>query len=157
MRKLLFISLRAQEKIVMEAGTAIALQSVKEVRAADVKYGDKVDFRTIYDINIKGHEVLPAGYIITGSVMQARKSSMAGTKGRLVIKIDNLILPDGQEVPLSNKEISISGKNRTPLSVISFLFLCWPGIFIPGTKAVMPENYEVETYVLSDTTINMDW
>ena len=41
-------------------------------------------------------------------------------------------------------------KNRTPLAVVLGC-LVWPCIFIPGTKAQMPQGYEVEAMVASNT------
>lgn len=163
MRKLLFIlvlfsaqSLIAQEKLVIDAGTVLTLHSVKEVLAREVKHGDKVLFKTAYDTYVQGRKILPAGYIVKGTVQRARKSGVAGTKGLLDISIDNLVLPNGQHVALSDRMISIEGKNRTPAVLVATLFI-WPCIFISGSKAVMPEGYEVDVHVQSNTTINFNW
>ncbi|MBQ3189377.1 MAG: hypothetical protein IJA04_05760 [Bacteroidaceae bacterium] len=145
----------SQSSVTIKAGTIVPLQSVKQIKAADVNEGEIVDFRVISDIIIDKHIAIPRGTIAKGVVNEAKKSSLAGTKGRLVINVNNLILPSGEQVFFSNTTARIYGKNRTPLAVITSLFL-WPCIFIPGTKAVMPEGYEIHAIVAANTEIGID-
>ncbi len=99
--------------------------------------------------------VIQRGTVVQGKVAEAKKSSIAGTKGRLKIYINNMFLPSGDPLYFVNTQVSIYGKNRTPLSIITALFV-WPCIFIPGSKAVMPEGYEVQAMVASNTEVNVD-
>ena len=145
----------AQKNVTVKAGTVVPLQAVKQVKAADVNEGETVDFRVVSDIIVDNSIAIPRGTIAKGVVSEAKKSSLAGTKGRLVINISNLILPSGDHVYFSNTAVRVYGKNRTPVAVVTGLFV-WPCIFIPGTKAVMPEGYEVQAIVTAnaDITIN---
>lgn len=61
----------------------------------------------------------------------------------------------GEPIYFSNTEVRINGKNRTPLAVITGLFI-WPCLFIPGTRAEMPAGYEVQATVAANTTINVE-
>lgn len=142
----------AQKNVTIKAGTIVPLQAVKQVKAADVNEGETVDFRVVSDILVDNHIAIPRGTIAKGVVNEAKKSSLAGTKGRLVITISNLILSSGQQIFFSNTAARIYGKNRTPLAVVTALFV-WPCIFIPGTKAVMPEGHEVQAVVAANTEI----
>lgn len=144
----------AQKKVTLKTGTIIPLQSVRQVKAADVNEGEYVDFRVVNDIMVDNHVVIEKGTIVKGVVNEACKSTIAGTKGRLVININQITLASGEHVYCSNSAARIYGKNRTPLAVITGLFV-WPGIFIPGTKAVMPEGYEVHAYVAANTEISV--
>ena len=144
----------AQKSVTVKAGTIVPLQSVKQVKAADVNEGETVDFRVITDIVVDNSIAIPKGTIAKGVVNTAKKSSLAGTKGRLVININNLILPSGDHIYFSNTAARIYGKNRTPLAVVTALFV-WPCIFIPGTKAVMPEGYEVQAVVAANTEVKI--
>ena len=83
---------------------------------------------------------------------EARRSTVAGTKGRLVITINNMLLPNGEPLYFTNTDVRVYGKNRTPLAVVLGLF-CWPCVLIPGSKAVMPAGYEVQATVATNTTI----
>lgn len=142
----------AQKKVTLKAGTIVPLQAVKQIKAADVNEGETVDFRVIHNIKVNDEILIPQGTIAKGVVSEAKKSSLAGTKGRLVININNIIHPTGEYIYFSNTSVRIYGQNRTPLSVVTALFV-WPCIFIPGTKAVMPEGYEVQAVVASNTDL----
>lgn len=150
---LLCVQLSNAQEITLKAGTIIPLQSVNQVKAADVYEGQMVDFRVTQDIVVDGICVIPRGYLVKGKVMEARKSSIAGTKGRLVININSMHLPNGEPVFFTNTDARIYGKNRTPLAVVTGVFI-WPCLFIPGTKAVMPSGYDVQATVASNITIN---
>ncbi len=136
----------------IKAGTIVPLQAVNTIKAADVEEGQSVPFRVSQDVIVNGVCAVQRGTLVKGKVTEAKKSSIAGTKGRLGINVNNLILPSGDPLFFTNADIRISGKNRTPLAVITGLFI-WPCIFIPGSKAVMPAGYEVQATVASNTTI----
>ena len=140
------------QEVTLKAGTIIPLQSVNQVKSANVDEGQMVDFRVTQDIIVDGICVIPRGYLVKGKVIEARKSSLAGTKGRLVINISSMNLPSGESVFFTNTDVRINGKNRTPLAVVTGLFV-WPCIFIPGTKAVMPSGYDVQATVASNISI----
>ncbi len=145
----------AQKSITIKAGTIVPLQAVKQIKAADVNEGEIVDFQVTHDIIIDNYIAIPRGTMAKGIVNEAKKSSIAGTKGRLVININNLILPSGEQIFFSNTTVRIYGKNRTPLAVVSAIIFP-PCIFIPGTKAVMPQGYEVLAYVAANTEIKIE-
>ena len=134
----------AQEVVTIKAGTVIPMQAVRTVKAADVE-----------DIVVKGVTVIPKGTPVKGTVSEAKKSTIAGTKGRLIVNISRMNLPNGDPIFFSNTVVNISGNNRTPLAVVTALFV-WPCIFIPGTKAVMPEGYEVMGMVASNVDVTVE-
>ena len=132
----------------------VYLQAIQTVKARDVEIGDDVKFRVANNVMSKGEVVIPAGVIATGIVSEAKKSSLAGTKGILSIDIKSLLLDDGTIVPLTGN-VRVTGKNRTPLAVITGIFL-WPCIFIPGTKAVLTEGYDARATVIANTEVPSD-
>lgn len=144
----------AQTKTVMlKTGTQVELKSVKTIMAREVEIGDNVKFEVVSDVKQSGNLLIPAGTMADGVVTEAKKSSLAGTKGKLCIDIKNLTLSDGTKVPLTGN-VRVSGKNRTPLAVITGVFI-WPCIFIPGTKAVLTEGYNTTATVLSNTEVTV--
>ena len=144
----------AQKQVTIKAGTIIPMQSINNVKAADVSEGQTVDFQVMQDILVDEVCVIPRGSLVKGKVSEARKSTIAGTKGRLHITIDRMNLENGEPLFFSNTEVRIYGKNRTPLAVVLGC-LAWPCIFIPGTKAVMPAGYEVHATVASNMTVKL--
>lgn len=144
----------AQTKTVMlKTGTQVDLKSVKTIMAREVEIGDNVKFEVVSDVKQSGNLLIPAGAMADGVVTEAKKSSLAGTKGKLCIDIKSLTLSDGTKVPLTGT-VRLSGKNRTPLAVITGVFI-WPCIFIPGTKAVLTEGYNTTATVLSNTEVTV--
>lgn len=148
----LVLSLNAQQKVTIKAGTIVPLLSVKQVKAADVEDGQAVDFRVAQDVKVNDICAIPQGTLVKGKVLEARKSTVGGTKGKLVISINSLTLPDGNPLFFSNSEVRVYGHNRTPVAVVVGLFTLF-GFLIPGSKAVLPANYEVQAYVASNTEI----
>lgn len=140
------------QKAVLKAGTAIPLQSVESIYARNVEVGQDVMFRVVSDVMADGKVVIPQGTIARGKVEEAKKSSLAGTKGRLTISVSNITLASGQQI-FVNKTLNFNGKNRTPLAVVTALFI-WPCIFIPGSAAYMPEGYTTTVLTISNSEID---
>lgn len=151
---LLACSLQA-ENVTLKAGTMVPLKAQSTVYAKQVEIGDQVKFTVIADIKADGKVVIPVGTVAYGKVTEAKKSSLAGTKGRLSINMDYLLLGTGERVYLSGGEVRITGKNRTALSVALTVLCVWPCIFIPGTKAVMPAGYEVDASIANNVEITL--
>ena len=143
------------QEVTIKAGTIVPLQAVNAVKAADVDEGQKVSFRVSRDINVDGVTAIPYGTLVSGKVYEAKKSSWFGTRGRLGIKIDEIQLPSGESIPLQNGDIYIKGKNRTALSVTLCVLVVWPACFICGSKAEMPNGYEIQANVAANTVINV--
>lgn len=137
------------KEIVLNAGTAIPIQIVSPVKAADLSIGQSVDFKVNRDVIVDGITVIPYGTPVKGIVYKAKKSSWWGTKGKLGISIYNVTLPNGVSIPLNNGDIYVTGTNRTTLSVLLFLFVSIPACFICGSKAQIPMGYEIMASVAS--------
>lgn len=142
----------AQKKVTVKAGTIIPLLSVQETKAADVSEGQMIDFRVACDVIVDNVTVISQGAIAKGKVIEARKSTVGGTKGKLIISINSLLLPNGNPLYFSNSDVRMYGHNRTPVAVVVGLFTGF-GFLIPGSKAVLPANYEVQATVAANTDI----
>ena len=130
-------------KLELRAGTEIPIRIVSPVKAADVKVGQTVSFKLSRDIVVNGVTLLPYGTAVKGVVYEAKKSSWWGTKGRLGIRIDNISMPNGAQIPLSDGNVYVTGTNRTALSVLLFCFVCIPACAICGSRAEIPAGYEI--------------
>ena len=150
----LSLSTFAQKEVTVKAGTIVPLQIVNPTKAADVKKGQKVAFRVARDIMVEGVTAIPYGTTVNGTVYEAKKSSWWGTKGRLGIKIDEIVTPNNEVVPLTNGDVYVTGKNRTTLSVVCALFV-WPACFICGSKAEIPAGYEIQANVAANTQVKV--
>ncbi len=142
------------KNIIVRTGTVVDLQALKTIYAKNAEIGDNVDFKVISDIKQNGTVVIPSGTIAKGVITEAKKSSLAGTKGRLCIDFKYIIMADGTQIPLSGNT-RVVGKNRTPLAVITAVFV-WPCIFIPGTKAVLTEGHKATATILANTEVPVE-
>ena len=149
------LSAFAQKEVTVKAGTLVPLQVVNPTKAADVKEGQKVAFRVSRDITVDGVTAIPYGTMVNGTVYEAKKSSWWGTKGRLGIKINELVTPNNEVVPLANGDVYVTGKNRTPLSVILAVCFVWPACFITGSKAEIPVGYEIQANIAASTQVKV--
>jgi len=146
----------AQKEVTVKAGTLVPLQIVNSTKAADVSVGQKVAFRVSRDINVDGMTVIPYGTTVNGTVYEAKRSSWWGTKGRLGIKISEMFGPNGEMIPLMNGDVYVTGKNRTTLSVLLFCFVTIPACFICGSKAEIPNGYEIQANVAANTLVKIN-
>lgn len=141
------VTATGQKDLTLKAGTLIPIQNVNYTRAASLSVGQTVLFRVARDVVIDNTTIIPYGTPVKGTVYQAKKSSWFGTKGRLGIAINEIELPSGIKIPLTNGNVYITGKNRTAASVLLFLFVTKPACFITGSKAEMPVGYEITAEV----------
>lgn len=135
------------QEYTLPAGTLIPIQNANYTKAAVLSVGQSVDFRVARDVIVGNVNIVPYGTVVRGIVYQAKKSSWFGTKGRLGIKINEIALPNGNHIPLTRGDVYVTGKNRTPLSVLLFLFVTWPACFITGSKAELHAGYEISAEV----------
>ena len=149
------LSAFAQKEVTVKAGTIVPLQVVNPTKASDVKKGQKVAFRVSRDIIVNGITAIPYGTLANGTVYEAKKSSWWGTKGRLGININELVTPNNEVIPLENGDVYVTGKNRTPLSVILAVCFVWPACFITGSKAELPMGYEIQANIAASTQVKV--
>ena len=147
----------AQEKksVIIKAGTIVPLEAINNVRASEVHEGQYIDFKVTRNITVEDQTVIPIGTIAKGIVYEAKRSSWWGTKGRLGIRLKSMIIPSGDELFFTSSEIYIEGQNRTPIAVVTALFV-WPCMFICGSKAEMKAGYEIDAIIANTTTIEID-
>ena len=141
------------EQVEIKGGTVVSLEATNSVRGAKAHVGQTVDFRVLRDVKVNGIVAIPMGSIAKGTVYEAKRSTCFGTKGRLGIKVRYVTLPSGDVVNFASSDIYITGKNRTPVSVVVFIFTLLP--FPCGSKAEMPIGYEFDATVASNTTVNI--
>lgn len=127
----------AESEVTLKTGTMIPLQASNAVQAADVRKGDAVLFKVARDINVDGITAVPYGTIVRGKVVKAKKSSWWGTKGRLYIDVNEIVMPNGDIIPLTDGNLRFEGKNRTALSVVLFCVVTMSACAICGSKAEM--------------------
>ena len=70
------------QKPVLKAGSLISIENKKEIRAKNVNVGDLVAFDVSEDIKVGDSIVISKGAKAYAKVLVAKKSGIAGTKGK---------------------------------------------------------------------------
>lgn len=143
-----FLLCHAQKKVLLTAGTVVPVVSEKEIAAAELTEGQIIELKTARNVTSEtGEVVIPKGSLAQARVIKAQRSKLAGTKGRLTINIDEVYLPNGVRVPLCDGTIFFTGKNRTAIVGVAAAVVAAPLIFISGSKAILPADYEMHPKV----------
>lgn len=138
----------AQKKVLLTSGTIVPVVCEKEISASELTEGQTIDLKTVRDVvSETGEVVIPQGSLAIAKVYKAQRSKIAGTKGRLTINIKEVYLPNGARVPLCDGTIYFTGKNRTAVVSVAAAVIATPLILIPGSKAILPANYEMHPKV----------
>jgi hypothetical protein len=83
------------------SGTKIPLVLENAISTRSAHAGDPVYFQTLYPILVSGHIVIPAGSYMSGEVLSTKRPGRIKGRGRIVLKLTQLILPNGYTVNLN--------------------------------------------------------
>lgn len=148
---------KSKKKILkLSVGFSIPIVARNNMRAIDLSIGQRVSFGVGRDIKVDGVTVIPYGTNVSGIVYKAKRSLWWGTKGRLGIQVNEIQMPDGSSFPVDNGNIYITGKNRTPLTVVLLPFTDFLSCFICGSKAVINAGSEFIVRPKSDIFFSVD-
>lgn len=87
--------------IQVPSGTRIPLVLENAISTRTAHAGDPVYFETLYPILADGRIVIPAGSYMSGEVIAAKRPGRIHGRGKLVLKLTQLILPNGYTVSLA--------------------------------------------------------
>ena len=81
-------------------GTEVPLRLMSSVSSANAHVGDPLDFVVEKDVAVGEHVVLPAGTVVQGEVLQAKRRHMLGIAGKVVVGLDSVDLATGETLAL---------------------------------------------------------
>lgn len=87
--------------IVLPAGTRIPLVMTNGLSTRSAKPGDAVYFETVFPVVQDGRIVVPAGSFVHGDVVQARRAGRVKGRAELMVRMNQLVLPNGYVVDLN--------------------------------------------------------
>jgi len=85
----------ADPEIVIPAGTVLAVSMTTYINTRSSQVGDSFYAETIHPIWMNQHLVIPAGSTIRGTVTEVIRPGKIKGRGRVAIRIDNVVLPNG--------------------------------------------------------------
>jgi hypothetical protein len=87
--------------IQVPSGTRIPLVLENAISTRTAHAGDPIYFETLYPVIVAGRIVIPAGSYMSGDVLSAKRPGRFKGRGKLVLKLTQLILPNGYTVNLA--------------------------------------------------------
>lgn len=149
---LLFAMHTSAQKPILKAGSIISVENQEKVRAKKVNAGDLLPFIVTEDVKVGDSIVVSKGLKAWARVTEAKKSGIAGTKGKLKIEWVYCESNSGTKIPLEG-EIDFARKNNTGSAVALGAVVAAPLIFLTGQHAEIPAGYKNVTTVKYDTEL----
>lgn len=84
-------------------GSSFLAYAATPISSENLFVGDTVSVSLPSGFFYNGAMVAPAGSMVQGNVVIAKKAGRAGIPGQLRIKFTNIMTPDGQSIPISGK------------------------------------------------------
>lgn len=140
------------QNLTLKAGSLISVESKEEIRAKNVDAGDLIELTVAEDVKIGDSIVVSTGNKVYARVLLAKKSGIAGTKGKLKIEWVYCLSNSGAKIPLEG-EVDFARKNHTAGAVAAAAIAAAPLIFITGQHAKIPEGYKDVVSVKVDTEL----
>jgi len=83
------------------SGTHLPLVLHNAISTKSTRPGDPVYFETLFPVLVDGHVVIPAGSYVSGEVTESKRPGRVKGRGELMIKLNEMILPNGYMVNLN--------------------------------------------------------
>jgi sporulation protein YlmC with PRC-barrel domain len=149
-------SVMAGDKVTLNAGTPIVLETLKVIKSDAVSVGEVIDLRVKFDVKVGESVVIKAGSIAQGQVIKAQKAKGLGKPGQLEIQVNTIQTIDGQVIPLAGGNISREGEDKTTEAVVLGIILCILFLTIKGKNAEVPMYTQINAAAAGTTYIEVN-
>lgn len=126
----------SKPKNVLQRGTEIRMETLRELNSNDSKVGDRFDLEVVEDVKLNGRTVIQAGTRGVGEVTVAKRKGMWGKSGKLETRL--LYLEVGDQRIRITGAAGDRGKTGTAGVVGALAVVPIAGFFVTGTSAVLP-------------------
>jgi len=92
------------------AGTLIEVEVAYTVNSLDLKPGERISFRVLVPIVVKGVTVIEEGALVTARITQAKRGGHWGKAGKLAWSMEDVVATDNSRIPLAPETASRSDK-----------------------------------------------
>lgn len=139
-------------KVILKAGTVVALRLTETVDSKTKNVGDTVMLEVTREVKANGHIVIDVGARAMGEVVRSTSATYFGKPGEIAIAIHRTEAVDGTPVPL-RATLSRTGEDNYMLSIGVGLLLCGIGFLLKGEEAAIPVGAETKAYVDYNTEV----
>lgn len=144
----------APASITIPAGTVVQVELTEALSSRSSQIEQTFGLRLAEPIVINGAEVVPAGAIGGGEVIDAHASAFGGRQGRLIIS-GRFVEINGQRARIRGMQITAAGEDRgnTAMAVSMIPYAGVAGIFVQGGEVDIPAGARGTARIAEDTTI----
>ena len=103
----------APPRLTIPAGTVIVVRTSQWLSSDHNHQGDLFDAVLVQPVVVDGWVVARAGQTVIGRVGVAEKAKSGGGRSRLGVELSQLILVDGQQLPLRTQLMQSTGRSNT--------------------------------------------
>ncbi len=147
------LSANAPGKSTLSAHTPIVVKSIETISTKTITSGQSVNFVTVGDVkDEKGNILITSGTPVSATVNFAKSKDLIGKSGELTINDFHTTAVDGTYIPLSGS-ISNSPDDKTTLSVVLSVIVCFLFLLMKGEDAQLVEGTTKTVYTISETYI----
>lgn len=140
-------------RIKIPAGTPVIVKSVDTLNSGTLISGTEVSFKTIKDVKLDDRLLIKAGADVQARVTYAKKKGMVGEPGVIQISDFTVNAVDGTDVPLRSN-IFVSGEDKSDLSLVLGVILCFPFLIMKGHNAELPAGTVKTLFTNIDVTVD---
>jgi hypothetical protein len=90
----------SHEKIVVPAGTRLAVVLENGISTRSAKAGDSLYFHAAFPVTQNNRVVIPVGSYLRGSLLESKRPGRIKGRGEFRLRLESLILPNGYTVDL---------------------------------------------------------
>lgn len=146
------IETQGQNRPIIKTGSIVSVVCPEEIRAKKVNVGDLVTFEVDEPFVQQDSVLIPTKTKVYAKVLVAKKSGIAGTKGKLKIEWLYIQMANGVKIPLEG-EFDFARKNHTTGSIVAATVVAAPLIFLTGQHAVIKKGQKLIVTVKQDTEL----
>ena len=101
----------ADGAVVVPAGTTVPLVMINSVSSKHSQPGDPVYLESVYPVVVDGRILIPAGTNVSGSVIRSKRPGRVKGRGRLEMRLEQMILPNGVIRDLTGRPGALDGRS----------------------------------------------
>ncbi len=96
---------------IVPAGTRVPLVMINSVSSKHSHPGDPVYLESVYPVVVDGRILIPAGTHVSGSVMYSKRPGRVKGRGKLNVRLEQMILPNGVIRSLVGRPGALDGRS----------------------------------------------
>jgi hypothetical protein len=143
----------------LQDGTPVKLQLRKSINSKEAKNGDQIPFEVEDDVAVDGITILRRGSVVFGVVTGAQQGKRVGRAGQVSFNIPEVILADGEKIPLRSTGTTMKGESRTDDVIVRSIAM--PIVAAPffllmkGGESSITKGREIVGFVNGDVRLDV--